>query len=778
MNYRGFELDLFQEEALASIDHHESVLVSAPTGAGKTLIADYAVEKVLAHQGKCVYTSPLKALSNQKFRDFTSLLGQENVGIMTGDVVIRIDAPLLIMTTEVLRNILHRDPGRLDAVEYVIFDELHFLANEDRGTVWEECLILLPETIRFIGLSATVKNVAEIGDWLTEIKGHPVKVIKHDQRPVPLKILGFTRETGLSNHKKIDDFARTKINKNRRLLREITPHQSESRHSGNFENKYASLFQETSHRDIIEAIMPDYLPCLFFIFSRQGCETAAHQLTCDLTSTSEKAEIDMIVQPLLVQYGAYEATSRLTTLLRRGIGYHHAGLFPFLKETVETLYERKLIKVLYCTSTFALGINMPAKTVLFDRMVKFDGKKLRYLTALEFFQKAGRAGRRGLDPVGYVIINRNLKRDTPWQSLQESDIEPILSALNLSYNSIINLLEKYTLEEIKKLLGDSLWTFQHRNQIIQQEELLNSLLNDINQSSQISLDHDPHEIDHHKQTLEQQYRLYERKRTEIFNQLHHTRHKKTELRLAREINNIEKKLRNISDEKKNVEVLNIVLKAPHQHKPSKKVRKLFTKLRRTKEQIQYFQDYLFNIFQEKLRVLIDLDFVSQDLQLLSKAEICKYLYIQELFVTELLYNNVLDSLDELELNALLNCIGQSERKRDLRKRRTIEHPLKSSLMRKIKHIQQRLRDIGADRFDPLEFNLNYATVAYLWSKGFAFADIVKASDLQEGDIISSFRQTIDLLKQLKDVYRNDPLMITRFNTCIDCLDRDVVKVVI
>jgi len=684
---------------------------------------------------------------------------------------------LLIMTTEVLRNILHRDVGRLADIEYVIFDELHFLANQDRGTVWEECLILLPREINIIGLSATVKNVDEIGQWLTEIKRKPIAVIKHFKRPVPLKILGYTRETGLTDNTRIESFKLHCIKNSQHSGRDDYDRADNHRQFRNHETKYAHLFQETTHRDIIQHIASKYLPCLFFIFSRQGCETAAHQLKMDLTTRSEKVEIERIIKPVLSSYASYEATVRLTSLLINGIGYHHAGLFPFLKELVETLYEKKLIKVLYCTSTFALGVNMPAKTVLFDRLVKYDGTRVRPLMALEFFQKAGRAGRRGLDKVGYVIINRNLRRDIPWQPLREDDIEPILSALNLSYNSIINLLEKYTQDEIKRLLAESLWTFQHRNQIIQQEHILQALLADIDQSQYLTINSNQEEVDTYKLQLEKEFRSFERKRTEIINTIHRTKHKKNELKLLHEMDRLEKKLRDLTDQKKNVEVLNVILTGPRQGNPSKKIKKLFTRLRRTKEQIQYFQDYLFNIFQEKLRVLIDLGFVDESLHLLSKAEICKFLYIQELFVTELIYCDVLEQLDELELNALLNCIGQSERKRDHQKSK-FQGPLKPHLLRKIRQIHQQLKSVGADHFDPLEFNEQYASVAYLWSKGHSFNEILLLSDLQEGDVISSFRQTIDLLKQLKDVFRNEPIMVRKFNTCIDCLDRDVVKVIL
>jgi ATP-dependent RNA helicase DOB1 len=774
-NYRGFTLDDFQVRAIELVEQGQSVLISAPTGAGKTLIADFAVERTLLRRKRCIYTSPLKALSNQKYRDFCRMLGPENVGIMTGDVVIGIDAPLLIMTTEVLRNILHRDMGRVSQVEYVIFDELHYLANDERGTVWEECLILLPPKINIVGLSATVKNVNELAEWLSEIKHRPVEAVINLKRPVPLEIVGFTRETSLTDNETIEKYRQRKLKK-------LPPRpESDSRHDDGFRRRVgrlSAIFQETTHKDIIRTIAPDYLPCLYFVFRRIGCENYAMELDMDLTDRQEKKAIRALMQPVLEAHGNYEATVKLCNVLERGIGFHHAGLFPFLKELVETLYEQKLIKVLYCTSTFALGVNMPAKTAVFDRLIKFDGTKLRPLTAMEFFQKAGRAGRRGMDRVGYVIVNRNLRTDEGWIPYNEKDIEPIISALNLSYNSIVNLLEKYSIEEIKQLLGDSLWTFQHRNEIEQQEEFSQFVMSDLAGVKGVTINSDSESVEKKRTALAQEIERLERKRSELRNAILSSSSRNRENSIYRELDKLEKRYKDVADSKKNIEVMGFVLEGQGRVRPGRRVMKLFSKIRRAKEKIQYYRDYLFNVFQSKVQVLIALGFIDTDLQLMSRAEVCKYLYIQELFLTRLVVDNVIEELDVLQLNALLNCIGQSERRRDSRQRKEISHPFDGKLLRKIRRLQDELRETGAERFDPIEFNLHYAQVAYLWSKGFTFTQITRLTELQEGDIISSFRQTIDMLKQLKDVYRNDPTMLAKLNTCIDCMDRDVVKVII
>lgn len=775
MEYNGFTLDPFQEKAIKEIHKGNSVLVSAPTGAGKTLIADYAVERTLQRRKSCIYTSPLKALSNQKYRDFCALFGPENVGIMTGDVVIQIDAPLLIMTTEVLRNILHRDIGRVDQVEYVIFDEMHFLSNFERGTVWEECLILLPEDKNILGLSATVKNVDELARWLSEIKNTPVKHIVHKNRPVPLKILGYTVETGLLENAKIDSYREQRIKKIESKKAFISSFKKGMRRG---RDPYSQYFKDTSHRNLIREISPDYLPCLYFIFSRQKCENSAYQLDIDLTTPNEKEEIEKFLQPVEEKYGQYESTNRLCTALRSGIGYHHAGLFPFLKELVEKLYEKKLIKVLYCTSTFALGVNMPAKSAIFNSLVKFDGKRVRPLTPLEFFQKAGRAGRRGMDEVGYVIVNRNFRDFDAWPGYREDDIEPIVSALNLSYNSIINLLEKYSLNEIKTLLANSLWTFQHRNQIVKQEESLQFILGNLEELKGYTIEKHPDAVDKIQKSLNTRLNKLNSKRTSLKNQLSVVRKKKQEIILYQEMDKTERQIKEIRDQIKNNETLGFVLVGKKQRSPGRKVRKMLSQMRRTHDKISYFKEYLFNIFQEKVQILFKLGFVDEELNLLSQAEIAKYLYIQELFVTKLLASGIIESLDEYMLNALFNCIGQAEKRRDIRNKKPIPHPFKQSLLKKIHKFHDELREAGADRFDAIEFNLQYASVAFFWSQGYSFSQILDMTELQEGDIISSFRQTIDLLKQCKDVFYMDPTMLAKLNTCIDLMDRDVVKVIL
>lgn len=448
--YRGYALDPFQSEAIEYVRQNYSVLVSAPTGTGKTLVADYLIEEMARRGRKVVYTAPIKALSNQKFKEFKRLLGDDNVGILTGDVVINQEAPVLIMTTEIFRNLLHQDPARVEDVAYCIFDEVHYIDDPHRGSVWEESLIFMPPTMRFLGLSATIPNVDELAEWVTQVHGHPVKVVYHPQRAVPLKHYVYEATAGITTLRKLSQryrrYAdRLRVRNNGRLRLE---------------------FPRSTHLDLIKEIHRNYLPCLFFTFSRRRCEINAGELgeQFDFLNGREKARVLEIMDHHLERHGRTTITrlSQLRNLLTRGIGYHHAGLLPVVKDMVEDLFEQRLIKVLYCTETFAVGLNFPCRTVCFEAITKWDGETFRSLTNREYFQMAGRAGRRGIDDRGYAFTLADFNFFVPeeFPSMREDEIEPLRSRFTVSYNSVLNLVRKYTDDEIRDILRKNFATFQ------------------------------------------------------------------------------------------------------------------------------------------------------------------------------------------------------------------------------------------------------------------------------------------------------------------------------
>jgi superfamily II RNA helicase len=438
--FRGFTLYPFQADAIRSIEAGHSVMVAAPTGAGKTLVADYAIEEVLRLGERIVYTSPIKALSNQKFRDFRERHG-DDVGIMTGDVTINPDAPLLIMTTEVFRNTIFEDPKRVDGTRYVVFDEVHYLDDRDRGTVWEESIIFAPDHVRFVCLSATVPNVKEIAAWIRRTRGGEIDVVTHLERPVPLRHFLHTPGTGLISlsdaQKKFASLRRKRQRKRDPTGREVV--------------------------DIIENRR--LLPCLYFCFSRKDCEklAKAHSKR-NLLSTRERESILTAFDDLVERYRLTEdsRTLRLRGMAMRGSMYHHAGLLPIHKEIVERLFALGLVKLLFTTETFALGVNMPAKTVVFHQLKKYDGVAMNWLRTRDYYQMAGRAGRQGIDDVGHVVSRIDMKWDDPTeaQRLITDKVEAVYSRFNLSYSGLLALYERLGEEHLTIAYHKSLAKFQ------------------------------------------------------------------------------------------------------------------------------------------------------------------------------------------------------------------------------------------------------------------------------------------------------------------------------
>lgn len=468
MNYRGLELDLFQTQAIDAIEAGSPVLVCAPTGTGKTIIADYIVDRALRRGREVVYTAPIKALSNQKFRDYCRLHGDEKVGLLTGDLVIRRDAPCRVMTTEILRNMLLAKE-QLPELDAVVIDEIHFLDDRERGTTWEELLIYLPPHVQVVGLSATLQNMRAFADWMTSVRGRKVEVVTETRRTVPLRPWICNINDGLVHPADFDKQHQrwAKHNANQEPARR---HGREERGRGRRPHHNGPT---TSHTDVFDHLREnDLLPCLYFSFSRKTCEQYARNLGSrlrrSLLDRDEAERMDLALDKFASTESGKALDDDLRSLYRTGIAYHHAGVNVVLKALVEELYEQRLIKILYCTSTFALGINMPARTVVFDGLRKFDGHSLRPLTTREFMQKAGRAGRRGMDEVGHVVIRMDHEdwdeTRLPLQAYLRGEPEPVRSSFSLSFNSIVNLLEHNPMERIREVVDKSFLTFSRREE--------------------------------------------------------------------------------------------------------------------------------------------------------------------------------------------------------------------------------------------------------------------------------------------------------------------------
>jgi superfamily II RNA helicase len=449
MKFKNFTLDPFQENAINAIEENYSVVVSAPTGSGKTLVADYVINKHKDDKQRIIYTAPIKALSNQKYRDFSKEFGEDKVGLMTGDIVINPHAQFLIMTTEVYRNMVVSNDQEVKDVAYVIFDEVHFINDIDRGYVWEESIIYSPEKIRFLCLSATIPNAAQFSNWISAIKHHQVKTVIATKRNVPLEHQFYDYELGITTLEKIKQAARipnyhhAMRSKKRRRIREPKP----------------------NHIELVKLIKKDKLPCFFFHFSRFACQESAKELAKkNLFPRDAKifSKFNEYLKGAPSDINKLTSTQTLKETISQGIAFHHAGLLPVLKEAVEDLFTEGLIKVLYVTETFAVGINMPAKTVCFNSLRKYDGRSFRNLNSKEYFQMAGRAGRRGIDDIGYAItmIYRPTLHFNEIKAITSKDIEPIQSQFKLSINTVLNLVNLHPEKEIEKILRMSFYSYQ------------------------------------------------------------------------------------------------------------------------------------------------------------------------------------------------------------------------------------------------------------------------------------------------------------------------------
>jgi len=432
-----FELDSFQKQAIVHMEKGESVFISAHTSAGKTVIAEYAIAMAAKNMTRAIYTSPIKALSNQKFRDFKNTFG--DVGLITGDVSVSPGSSCLVLTTEILRSMLYKGADLIRDIEWVIFDEVHYLNDLERGVVWEEVIIMLPAHVKIVLLSATVSNPLEFANWIGRTKKMPIYVIGTTKRPVPLEHYLHTPNNEMF---KI-------VDANRKYYKDGYT----SAYNALFKNDKGSNFRGGQNKSGFSKLImtlkeKNMLPVIIFSFSKNKCQEYAYGLgnTVNLTNGSEKSQIRVFIEESLTRLKGDDKQLpqilQIRELLERGIGVHHGGLLPIVKELVEILFSKSLVKVLFATETFAMGVNMPAKTVVYSNIRKHDGLTFRDLLPGEYTQMSGRAGRRGLDKVGTVIVA--CWKDMPESAALESMILGIPSRLNsqfrLTYNMILNLL--------------------------------------------------------------------------------------------------------------------------------------------------------------------------------------------------------------------------------------------------------------------------------------------------------------------------------------------------
>ena len=732
------ELDTFQKQAIKKLREGKNLIVAAPTGTGKTAIVDHIAREILEGGGTVIFTAPLKALCNQKFREFSQLFGHDRVGLITGDEVVNDRAPLLVMTTEVLRNMLQE--GTLEeAPSLVVYDEVHYLADVDRGAAWEESIVLLPSETQILGLSATAPNAHEVALWMEVIKDRKTEVVHYAKRAVPLQLLGITKETGLQPL--------------RRVLKRVEAYRRD--------RKKGPIFRAVNHLEIISELQArGMLPALYFLFNRKRVEAFAYELGRyhSFLTNPEKRKVREYLNSLEIPDEARPFFDKMRGLLLKGVGFHHAGLMPHIKRAVEVLFERRLLKVVYCTSTFALGVNMPARTVCFDTVVKYDGHTFRPLTNMEFFQKAGRAGRRGIDDVGYVVVRFDPRDQEEIPVYRERNIEPIESSFKLSYNSVVNLLARGSIMKIEDFLSASLWSFQH-------EEEKRRLTKGI-EEVKAQLEALP--------TYQCEYRedLFLKRKKELEETLEAKRERLASLQgkmnggdnvSPKRLKRLEMKRRDLLQSISRLEFQLKGLKleqcdfCPHRSQcraTERKRRHLNKKLQKLEKELRFLSGYLVREFEGKCAVLREMGYLAEDNTFRIGAEILRRLHIEELLVAEMILEGLFDRLSPLEIAALLICIG-----RDPDRTRIRPKVLNKGLRREVEELVEYIvgleeRNLGGAESGKV--NWSFADAGYMWAQGESLSTIVDTFEIYEGDLISALRQALDLAKQIKRVYIEVP----------------------
>lgn len=735
---KNFKLDSFQEEAINHIQSGKSVIVCAPTGTGKTLIAEQALQLALANKKKAFYTTPLKALSNQKYQDFCNKFGEENVGLITGDTSKNREAPIVIMTTEVYRNMLYGtnfgslDPY-LDSLQYVILDECHYMNDENRGTVWEESIIYSPKQIQVIGLSATINNPNELVDWIKEIHGD-CELVETNHRPVPLHNFYFKENqllplltTNFKLNPKLKErndarFGRGKGNKFKR--------------GATYSNEKAPTASDV----VQELYNKELLPAIYFVFSRKGCDSSAKECAeLKLLTDKESKELNSLIDEAVKGNSHLEKHPQLE-LLRKGIASHHAGLLPQWKALVEDLFNRALVKVVFSTETLAAGINMPARSTIISTISKRSDDGHRNLKASEFLQMSGRAGRRGIDDKGYVVtIKSRYETAGEVSNLATAKPEDLASHFTSSYEMVLNLLQNHSLEDTKDLISKSFGQAQANKN-------LNPLKGEASklEDKVIDLQHPlcPGELGDLNHYREMQDKLDQTR----------AKKKKLEKAMSPEVVELEELLQISTLEAQNYPCNG----CPKQKPCSKQMSQIKRYKKRIKElnaEVASHKNIYWGGFQKIVNLLKDNDYLTDDHKLTTLGKTCASIRSENSFlITEILkHKEIFIGLTPEEFAATASALTLEEARstRDS----IFVHPTTKvyDALQELHSITRQV--IQSQRKHKIEKSVelgsHIAPLVQEWCKSDMDWDgLMKLTNKDDGDIIRGLRRTTDVIKQI------------------------------
>ena len=761
-----FPLDDFQVSGCHSLESGRGVLVAAPTGAGKTVVGEFAAYLAMQQGKKCFYTAPIKALSNQKFADFKEMFGEKNVGLLTGDTSINSEANIVVMTTEVLRNMIYADSRTLQNLQFVVMDEVHYLADKFRGAVWEEILIHLPETTQVASLSATVSNAEEFGDWLNEVRGN-TDVIVSENRPVPLY------QHVLFNNRLLDLFVDDgRVNPEIvRLEKESfrnTRGSSSAQHGGKGHGRSSGWndrgpnVKQLGRAEVISKLDREgLLPAITFIFSRNACAAAVNQCLVAgirLTNAEERGQIREVVfratanipEEDLVVLGFSEWLDGL----ERGIAAHHAGLLPSFKETVEELFQRGLVKCVFATETLALGINMPARTVVLEKLVKWNGEAHVAISPGEFTQLTGRAGRRGIDVEGNAVILWSKEIDSgSVAGLASTRTYPLKSSFKPTYNMTINLISRFGSVSARESLESSFAQYQADKAVV-------GLARQIKRN-QKAMEELRETMSCHAGDFEE----YAEIRSEI---------KATEKSFAK----LTKSKRILAEDE-----LIAARKALKSHpchscgdreahsRVAEKVDRLQRETRGLDERVSNRTDLIAKRF-DRVQIMLERSGYLQNGQITEWGVLLAKIYGEtDLLIAELIKRGSFDTLDGPEMVSVLSALVFEARRDESPKipKGAVEESL-NDLIHQWSLIHSNEVEIG---LEPMrEPDLAFCWASYRWATGHSLAAILRGSELTVGDFVRSMKQIIDLLRQIGNA---SPHLAQTVENALQRIDRGIVS---
>lgn len=811
-----FELDRFQTDANEALEQGSNVLVAAPTGAGKTVVADFAVYLAQQQNAKAFYTTPIKALSNQKYHDLVALYGPDKVGLLTGDTSINSEADIVVMTTEVLRNMLYEHSTTLQALRYVVLDEVHYLADRFRGPVWEEVIIHLPQSVRIVGLSATVSNVEDFADWIASVRGE-TKLVVSEHRPVPLEQYVLIQrdprtEPELFDLYRHDDNGRPTTKLNARLTNRLDEYmrreqrrrgaerpdrrKGRGRH-GRPESRSArqvERYQPKRWAVVDELNFLGMLPAIYFIFSRNGCDEAVDQCLdagLRLTSDDEALRIRSIVDEMIEGQLTHDDLktlhfARFRHALEEGFAAHHAGMVALFKQIVERLFEEGLIKVVFATETLALGINMPARSVVIEKLEKYDGTGIVGLTPGEYTQLTGRAGRRGIDTIGNAVVvdHRGFTPETA-VALSSKRVYPLHSSFKPTFNMAVNLLNTSDYETARITLDHSFAQWEANESAWQIEARIDALTAALAGYAE-AMTCEYGDFTDLLRIRMQLNELQKNERRKLKHEVFATNADKS--RAFRRLDDRIAKLKELEHDHPCKQCPDFQDHMKWGHRWMRETREL----ERLRQRYDSRTGSVARQFDRICEILDRLGYLERtdhdgvrDYTLTEQGQLLRRLYSErDLVLAQAITEGVLDDLSAPQIAALLSSLLYEARRGEGGEPRRYPggpHGLVAQRARELKYLDEQVlvlcEDAGMDSYlQPLDFGI--VDIIYDWACGDSLAQVLEHTELTGGDFVRNAKRLADVLQQIAvaEPYMGEQhaMLAARAREAFDAVNRGIV----